>query len=144
LNPTAPADTQSADAQDTLDLVLFRCGGLALAVPAAQVLGMTADRAPDTRSIAELLGLPSPPTATGNGPCLRIADRQGPRTLSVEAPVVHCRLAARDLRRLPVAVTARLRLPCVRALARSDSPEGPTIAIVLDLALAFMAPPANR
>jgi hypothetical protein len=112
-----------------LDLVVFHWGRLVLALQAQQVAGLAAAADPAIPSIGALLGVAA--GGTGAMRLLRLAAPAGPAAVRVEEPVRQVRLPAAALRPLPPLLAARLRLPCIRALARSDTPDGAPI-VVLD------------
>jgi hypothetical protein len=131
----------SAAAVAGLELVLFEWAGLRLAVPAAQVRALRAQRDATSPSIAALLGLepeiangcaaphaPSPDPAPGPDPVARTPAAE--RLLEVETsdrrrfcfrvqePVQTRFFAANALRPLPASLAACSRASAVQALAR--------------------------
>ncbi|MBK1723655.1 hypothetical protein [Thiocystis violacea] len=134
----AATDQQRPEASETaesrgIDLVRFRAGGLTLAVEAAKVRGMRETQGSLAPRLADLLHIQeSPATAAPPERLLEFAHPEGPHSLRVDEPVVHCRLPASALRPLPPLLAARQGLACIRALACVGQPPDEVLIIVLD------------
>ena len=140
--PATPAASQEpglAGAPSGLDLGLFRWGPLRLAVPASQVAGLGPDTDPEAPAVGDLLELAAATSGADREPVAAARFRRlalrgaGPGLgLRVQEPVDRVRLEAGTIQPLPPLITARLRLPLVRALASTGDPAG-GIILILDL-----------
>lgn len=145
--PATPAASREASAAvgtaAGLDLVLFHWGPWQFAVPASQVTGLGPDTDPEAPTVGDLLELPAGTShATSDAgpdpPALSRIRRLGLRGsgpglgLRVQEPLRRVWLEAMAIQPLPPLISARLRLPLVRALALAN-PGDPAGAIILIL-----------
>lgn len=120
------ADHQQSGA--TLALVLFKAGQHQFGVEAASVRGSGGTAGDGIPSVESLLSL-SGCILQGCRQNLIIKGDHQDYPLSVAAPVELCSIPAAAVHPLPLAITARCRLPGLRALAMPDH----TLLLLIDL-----------
>jgi hypothetical protein len=118
----------------TVELVLFHWDGQAFGIQARQVRALEPARETGAPSIGDLLGLPPASAVEPQGPqrLLWVVGPHGVQPIRVQEPVSQVSLPVANIHPLPPLLTARLRLPWVRALAyRPDGAAG-TLIVILD------------
>lgn len=106
----------------TLELVLFRAGPHFLGLEASRVSGSGPLLEYDVKSVESVLHLPSDGICmTSRRQCIKIKGASHEYELSVEAPLELCRISVDKIYSLPCAVTARCKLPGLRAFALAEN-----------------------
>lgn len=113
-------ENPSCQHDETLELILFTVGQYCFGVESLQVSG-SGPLPEDTIPAVESLLFLNASESGNRRQCLTIKGSSQDYSISVAVPLELCKLAVEKIHPLPAAVSARCRLPGLRALAATDA-----------------------